>query len=101
MEEHMPTFICSLNWTDQGIRAVRDVSKRTEAARELAQKAGVELRELYLTTGDQDLIAIMDAPDGENVAKFALALGALGNVRTRTNRAWSESEFLRIVSELP
>ena len=87
----MPTFILSLNWTDQGIRSVKDAPKRAEASKELARKVGVEIKEVYLTSGDNDLVIIVDAPNGDNVAKFALALGALGNVRTRTARAWPQS----------
>jgi uncharacterized protein with GYD domain len=89
----MPTFILSLSWTDQGIRAVKDAPKRAQAARELAQKVGVEIKEVYLTSGDTDLLVIVDTPNGDNVAKFALALGSQGNVRTRTARAWPQSEF--------
>ena len=97
----MPTFILSLNWTDQGIRSVKDAPKRSKAARVLAKKVGVEIKEIYLTSGDNDLLVIVDTPNGENVAKFALALSALGNVRTRTARAWPESEFQKLISELP
>ena len=85
----MPTFMMSLNWTDQGIRAVKDSPKRSEAARELAKKVGVEIKHLYLTSGDSDLVIFVEAPSGDNVAKFALAVSSLGNVRTRTSRAWS------------
>ena len=84
----MPTFMMSLNWTDQGIRAVKDSPKRSEDARELAKKVGVEIKHLYLTSGDTDLVIFVDAPSGDNVAKFALAVSSLGNVRTRTVRAW-------------
>ena len=97
----MPTFILSLNWTDQGIRAVKDAPKRAQASKELAKKVGVDIKEVYLTSGDDDLLIILDTPSGDNVAKFALALGALGNVRTRTARAWPQSEFEKLISELP
>ena len=97
----MPTFLLSLNWTDQGIRAVKDAPKRAQAARELAGKVGVEIKEVYLTSGDNDLLVIVDAPNGENVAKFALMLGSQGNVRTRTVRAWPQAEFHKLISELP
>src|SRR5262249_35030079 len=66
----MPTFMMSLNWTDQGIRAVKDSPKRSEDARELAKKVGVEIKHLYLTSGDSDLVIFVDAPSGDNVAKF-------------------------------
>jgi uncharacterized protein with GYD domain len=97
----MPMFICSLNWTDQGIRSVKEAPKRAKAAQELAKKVGVEIKEVYLTSGDDDLLVIIDTPDGDNVAKFALALSSQGNVRTRTSRAWPQSEFQKLISELP
>jgi uncharacterized protein with GYD domain len=67
----MPMFICALNWTDQGIRSVKDAPKRAQAARDLAKKVGVEIKEVYLTSGDDDLLMIVDTPSGDNVAKFA------------------------------
>ena len=97
----MMTFMLSLNWTDQGIRGVKDSPKRAKAARDLAKKAGVELKQLFLTSGAADLVVILEAPNGDNVAKFALALSSLGNVRTTTARAWTETEFQKIISELP
>ena len=97
----MPMFIISLNWTDQGIRSVKDAHKRTQAARELGKKMGVDIKQLYLTSGDADLLAIVDTPNGDNVAKFAMALGAAGNVRTRTVRAWPEAEAMKMIAELP
>ena len=97
----MPTFILSLNWTDQGIRSVKDAPKRAQAARDLAKKVGVEIKEVYLTSGDSDLLLILDAPNGDNVTKFALALGSQGNVRTTTSRAWRETELQKLISELP
>ncbi|MGD0762606.1 MAG: GYD domain-containing protein [Roseiarcus sp.] len=97
----MPTFMLSLNWTDQGVRGVKDAPKRAQASRDLAKKVGVEIKQIYLTSGDVDLVFIVEAPNGDNVAKFALALGMLGNLRTRTARAWPEAEFLKLVSELP
>src|ERR1700716_2713458 len=97
----MATFILTLNWTEQGIRAVKDAPKRAEASKELARKVGVEIKEVYLTSGDNDLLIIVDSPNGDNVAKFALALGSQGNVRTRTARAWPQAEFQKLISELP
>ena len=74
----MPTFILSLNWTEQGIRKVKDAPKRSKAAKELAKKLGVDIKQNYLTSGEHDLLLIVDAAHGENVAKFALALSSLG-----------------------
>ena len=97
----MPTFILSLNWTEQGIKSVKDSPKRANAARELGKKLGVEIKQVFLTSGDSDLLLIVDAASGDNIAKFALALGAQGNVRTKTARAWTEAEFQKFLTELP
>ena len=94
-------FIMSLNWTEQGIRNVKESPRRARAARELASQVGVEIKQVYLTSGDNDLVLLLETPNGDNAAKFALALGALGNVRTKTARAWSETEFQKLVAELP
>jgi uncharacterized protein with GYD domain len=96
----MPTFVITLNWTDQGIRNIKDGPKRAAAARELGKKVGVDIKQLFLTTGDADLLAIVEATDGANVAKFCLTLGAMGNARTKTVRAWPEAEYLKMIAEL-
>ena len=94
-------FISSLNWTEQGIRNLKDAPKRAAAARDVAKKMGVEIKELYLTSGDSDMVAILETANGDNVAKFAMAMGAAGNIRTRTVRAWTQSEMQKLISELP
>jgi len=97
----MLTFILSLSFTDQGIRTIKDAAKRVKGARDLAKKLGVEVKQVYLTSDESDIVVIADTANGDNIAKFVLALGARGNVRTRTARAWSEAEYLKMVSELP
>jgi uncharacterized protein with GYD domain len=94
-------FIVSMKFTDQGIRNIKDAQKRTQAGRELAKKLGIEIKSIYLTTGESDLIAIVESSNGDNVAKRALALGSAGNVHTRMSRAWTEQEYFKLVSELP
>ena len=86
----MPLFIMSMNWTEQGIRTIKDWPKRMGDTHAFAKKVGVEVKEVYLTAGEYDLIAIVDAANDDNIAKFALGLGVNGNVRTKTARAWSE-----------
>src|SRR5215813_13559193 len=97
----MPMFILSLSWTEQGIRNVKDAPKRSQVAKDLAKKVGVDIKQIYMTSGDDDLLLIVDTANGDNVAKFALALSSLGNVRTRTARAWPEPDFQKLISELP
>ncbi len=97
----MPTFISFLNWTDQGIRNVKDSPNRLEAAKAMLKEMGGEIKDVYVTSGQFDMVVIADVPDGGVMAKFALAAGALGNVRTQTSRAFTEDEFQKMVSDLP
>jgi uncharacterized protein with GYD domain len=97
----MATFIAMLSWTDQGIRTVKDTPKRVQAAKDAAKRMGIDLKQIFLTTGEFDVLSILEASDGDKIAKFAMAIGAQGNIRTRTVRAWPESEMLKLISELP
>ena len=94
-------FIVTASWTDQGIRSVKEAPKRVQAAREAAKKMGIEVKHIFLTSGESDLLLIVEAANGDSVAKFAMARGALGNVRTRTARGWTEAEMTKMISELP
>jgi uncharacterized protein with GYD domain len=94
-------FILSGSFTDQGIRGIKDAPKRAQATRDLAKKMGAEIKQIYLTAGESDLLLIVDAPDGDIMAKFSLALGMMGNLHTRTARAWPAEEFMKLVAELP
>jgi uncharacterized protein with GYD domain len=97
----MPTFLCSFSFTDAGIKGITDTVNRRKQARGRADKLKIKIKDIYLTSGDSDLLYILEAPDGESVAKFALAVGVQGNVRTKTVRAYTESEFDKILKDLP
>ena len=65
------------------------------------ESPGGEIKDIYVTSGQYDLVVISDVPDGDVMAKFLLAIGAQGRVRTATSRAFTEGEFQKIVSDLP
>jgi uncharacterized protein with GYD domain len=96
----MPTYISLGNWTDQGIRNVREATKRLDAAKQMIKDAGGELKAFYMTMGAYDLVTIAEAPNDEVVAKILLTVGGLGNVRTTTLRAFTEAETRKILSTL-
>ena len=97
----MGTYIGLINYTDQGIRDIKDSPKRAEAARKLIQGMGGDMTALYLTMGSYDVVVILEAPNDEVIAKFVMAMGAQGNVRTTTLKAFTEKEFGEIVAALP
>jgi uncharacterized protein with GYD domain len=97
----MPTFICFLNWTDQGAKNAKDSPKRYQAARAMAEKLGGKLLSAYVTTGQYDVVSTVDMPNGDAMVKFAAALSATGNVRTTTVRAFTPDEFGKLAAEVP
>ena len=96
----MPTYIVLGQFTDQGIRNVKDTSKRADAAKELAKKLGATVHDLYWTIGRYDVALILEAPDDETMVAFGLSSGKLGNVRTETLRAFSQPEINQILSRV-
>ncbi len=97
----MATYIILINYTDQGIRNIKDSPQRAEAARQALSDMGGEMKELHLTMGAYDLVAVAEAPSDDVIAKFALTVGSQGNIRTTTLRAFSEAEFRSLVESLP
>ncbi len=97
----MATFISLLNFTDQGIRNIQQSPDRAQAFKEMAEKAGVKVKDIYMTVGNYDIVVVLDGPDDETVTSVLLSLGALGNVRTQTLRAFSIEERNRIIAKMP
>lgn len=96
----MPTYVALINWTDQGIRNVKETVQRAEAAARLAGKYDGRLEQIYWTVGPYDLVGVIEAPDEESVSAFALELGMAGNVRTTTMRAYDREEMTRVLQRL-
>lgn len=96
----MPTYVALLTFTDQGLRNVKDTSKRAEAAKEAAKKFGATIKDIYWTLGQYDVVATIDAPDDASATAFCLSIGMAGNVHTQTLRAFSADEMSRIISRI-
>ncbi|MGH7180848.1 MAG: GYD domain-containing protein [Nitrospiraceae bacterium] len=96
----MVTYVMLLNWTDQGIKTVKDSPKRLDGVKKLAKNMGGEVKSCYMTLGVYDLLLIVDMPNNDKLAAFCLKLGALGNVRSTTLKAFPEDDYRRIIAGL-
>jgi uncharacterized protein with GYD domain len=94
----MATFISLINWTDQGIRNYKQTTDRAQAAAAAAEAVGGTLKEIYWTVGPYDIVTVAEFPDDETGTAFLLALGAQGNIRSTTMRAWNTDEIQSIIS---
>jgi len=97
----MATYITLLKFTEQGLKAIKEGPSRLEKAKQLARTMGAEIKAFYLVQGSYDAVVFAEAPGDEVVARFSLAIGSLGNVRTETLRAFTEDEYRKMVSALP
>ncbi len=96
----MAKYIILANWTDQGIKNVKESPSRVDVVRALAKKLGCEMQDFYMTIGAYDMVVTIEAPDDEAMAKLALTIGRAGNVRTTTLKAFSEDSFRKIIADL-
>jgi uncharacterized protein with GYD domain len=96
----MATYIELVNWTDQGVRTVKETVKRANAFKEVAAAMGVKVGSVFWTLGPYDLVITIDAPDDETATRVGLTLAAQGNVRSTTMRAFGEVEMTGILGGL-
>jgi uncharacterized protein with GYD domain len=96
----MTTYVLLINWTDQGIRGVKDSPKRFDQAKKMLGEMGGSFKAIYMTMGAHDLVAVIEAPDDAVAARFNLMLASAGNVRTTTLKAFPEQAYREIVNSL-
>jgi uncharacterized protein with GYD domain len=97
----MPRYVVLVNWTEQGVRNVKETLQRTDSGGEIAEKHGLTLEQAYWTVGPYDMVTIFEAPDDEALSAHLLEIASLGNVRTTTLRAYDEEEMSGILQRLP
>jgi uncharacterized protein with GYD domain len=96
----MPTYVVLMNWTDQGIRTVKESVHRRDQADALAERHGARIEQVYWTVGPYDLVCVLEATDDESATAMLLELGSAGNLRTTTLRAYDHDQMQGIIQRL-
>jgi uncharacterized protein with GYD domain len=96
----MPTYVSLINWTDQGIKNFKDTVDRARQAGDLMSRYGVKFTSIHWTVGPYDIVAVVEADDDEGATAALLALGAQGNVRSTTMRAYDGDTMARIIDRV-
>ncbi|ABF10949.1 uncharacterized protein with GYD domain [Cupriavidus metallidurans] len=96
----MTRYIVLASFTDQGIRTVKETTKRAAAVRELGAQLGVQVKDVFWTLGKYDVVLTLEAQDDTVVTAFGLSVGALGNVHTQTLRAFDATEMQAILGKM-
>lgn len=96
----MARYITLITFTEQGIKTIKDWDKRVASSRERIERAGGRLIDVYLTLGEFDAVAISEAPNDDVALRTAIEYGLSGNGRSRTMRAFTSDEALRVVKQI-
>ena len=96
----MAHYIMLINFTDQGVRNVKDTTKRADVFKETAKAAGITVKDIYWTLGAYDLISTVEAKDEMALTALGLTLGKAGNIRTQTLRAFTQAEMGQILAKV-
>ncbi len=95
----MPNYITLGNWTEQGIKNVKESPKRADAVTALANKLGAKMQ-IFYTMGRYDIVAVTEAPNDDVAMQLLLEIGKLGNVKTQTLKAWTTAEATKVIAKL-
>jgi uncharacterized protein with GYD domain len=96
----MAKFIVLANFSDQGIKNVKQTIERADAFKQMATKVGATITDIYWTLGSRDIVAICEAPDDETATALALSVASRGNVRSETLRAFSFDEMKTLLGKM-
>ena len=96
----MPTYVMLGNWTDQGVREIKNTNKREDAFREMCEKVGAKVKDVFRTMGRYDVVAIVDAPNDVAMNAMLYSLGSRGTIRTETLRAFTRQETDQAIAKM-
>ena len=97
----MVAYIGLLKFTDKGLQSIKQTTQRAAAAKEVAQRMGVNMREIFWTLGEYDLVCVLEAADETALNAFNLAVAMQGNVRSQSLRALTAAEMDKVLAKLP
>jgi uncharacterized protein with GYD domain len=87
------TYLVLLNFTDQGVRNIKESPHRATAWKQKAEASGVKVVAQLWTAGEYDGALVLEAPSEEKILWALAELSLQGNVRTQSLRAFDATEF--------
>lgn len=96
----MSHYIILWNFTDQGLKNIKDSPKRAEAFKNVIEKVGGKLISTYYTFGKYDGISIVEASGDAILMSSLLSVGSQGNARTLTLKAFTYDEATKLIEKL-
>ena len=97
----MPTYLALMRWTKEGLEKIKESPSRLDAGEKAIEAAGGKVKSFYMLMGEYDMALVVETPDDETLARISLSLAAGGSTRSETHRAFTEDEYLKIISSIP
>jgi uncharacterized protein with GYD domain len=97
----MPTYLALMRWTKEGLEKIKESPSRLDAGKKAIEAAGGKVKSFYMLMGEYDMALVVETPDDETLARISLSLAAGGSTRSETHRAFTEDEYLKIISSIP
>lgn len=95
----MQKFVILGNWTEQGIKSVKETTSRAKAAQDAAAAMGGKL-DIMWTMGRYDIVAVGELPTMEQALGLLVTLGMQGNIQTETLPAWGAADIDKVLSSV-
>lgn len=96
----MNTYLMLGKLTEKALSSIDQHSERITRFKQIVQEQGAKVVSFYLILGKYDLIAVLEAPNDDVMARIALIVGKRGNARTITMRAFDEKEQNELIGKL-
>lgn len=97
----MASYLSLINWTEQGVKNIKQSPERLDAAKEAVKAVGGRIIFVYMLMGQYDLAVLYEFPDDETAAKALLAVAQQGNISAQTLRAFTDAEYHDLIAALP
>ena len=95
----MAIYVRLVNFTEKGLHEFQDTVKRAAAFKDLAEKHGVVVKDIFWTDGEYDMVTIIDAPNDAAASALALSEARLGHKRVQTLRGFTAAEMEKILEK--
>jgi uncharacterized protein with GYD domain len=96
----MATFVSTIKFTEQGIKTIKETTKRAASIKAAAKKIGGKVTNIFWTLGAYDGLLIFEASDDETATALMLHISTNGNVQTTTARAFTAAEMDGVLAKM-
>lgn len=94
-------FVVLVDFTDKARQNPKSIQEFSAKMSESAKNVGITIEQRYWAIGGMhDIVVVLDAPDGNAVAKLVTRGQASGNAVPKVMRVWTDEQRAEIVKSV-